>query len=196
MLEAVQFADCHRWAKRALAALDPDRLDARVEMELQMCLGLSEMPLGANNDEVRAALDRGLELAERFGELEAQIRLLSALQLLHQRADEAYAALRCAERVERVAAALGDAPSLAVAHSMLGSGHHLIGAQVRAEQYCVAALQVTTTSRRLNHLTFGFEHRNRALCTLARVQWLRRANTKGGGDRATGHHEEDVRLGL
>ena len=194
MLEACQYADCHRWAKRALGERTAIGLDPRVEMALQMCLGRSDMFLGANTADIHAALNRGLELAEQVGELEPQIRLLSALQLFHIRKDDAHRALGFAERVERVAEALGDAQSLAVAHSVLGACHHLMGAQVRAEHYCNAAVAKTAPNRGLNHMAFGFEHRNRAIAAQARVQWLR-GRTRRAVETARQVLDEETRLG-
>jgi len=172
MLKTSQFTECRRCAEIGLAALSSDQLGGRVEMELQIGLGLSRMLGGDNTPDTDAALGRSLELADRFNELGHMIPILSGLQLYHHRGGDARLAMAFAERAERVAMTLGDPASLAVAQDMLAVSHHLNGAHERAAEYAAAVLRAPPPVRRFDRLAFGLEHRNRALALIARVHWL------------------------
>ena len=172
MLKTSQFTECRRCSEFALAALPSDQLGGRVEMELQICLGLSRMLGGDNTPDTDAALGRSLELADRFGELGHMIPILSGLQLYHHRGGDARRAMAFAERAEQVAVAMDDPVSLAVAQDMLSVSHHLNGAHELAAEYAAAVLRAPPPVRRFDHLAFGLEHRNRAMALIARVHWL------------------------
>jgi predicted ATPase/DNA-binding winged helix-turn-helix (wHTH) protein len=172
MLKTSRFAECRRWSEFALANLPDGQRGGRVEMELQTCLGLSRMLAGDNTAEVEAALARSLELADRFNERAHTIPILSGLSLYRIRIGDARQALAFAEGAERVASTLNDPASLAVAQDMLATSHHLIGAHRLAGQYSEAVLRAPPPARRFDRAAFGFEYRNRALSTLARVRWL------------------------
>ena len=56
--------ECRGWCERALAALDGASRGTRQEMILQEALAMSSMLTKGNSDQVRAAIERGLALAE------------------------------------------------------------------------------------------------------------------------------------
>jgi predicted ATPase len=172
MLKTSQFAECRRWAELGLANLAHDQTGGRAEMVLQACLGLSRMLAGGNTSDVEAALVRSLELADRLDERGQMMPVLSGLSLFRHRAGDAREALTFARRAERVAMALDDATSLAVANDMLATSYHLIGNHRLSLQHSVAVLRAPPPARHFDHAAFGLEHRNRALSTLARVYWL------------------------
>jgi predicted ATPase/DNA-binding winged helix-turn-helix (wHTH) protein len=172
MLKTSQFAECRRWAELGLAHLSGDHGGGRAEMVLQACLGLAGMLAGGNTSEVEAALVRSLELADLLDELDQMMPVLSGLSLFRHRAGDARQALAYAERAQRVAMALDDATSLAVANDMLATSYHLIGDHRLALQHSAAVLRAPPPARQFDHAAFGLEHRNRALSTLARVYWL------------------------
>jgi predicted ATPase/DNA-binding winged helix-turn-helix (wHTH) protein len=172
MLKTSQFSECRRWAELGLANLAHDRIGGRVEMVLQACLGLSRMLAGGNTADVEVSLVRGFELADRLDEPGQMMAILSGLSLFRHRAGDARGALAFASRAERVAMALDDATSLAVANDMLATSHHLIGDHPLARRHSAAALRAPPPARRFDHAAFGLEYRNRALSTLARVDWL------------------------
>ena len=58
--------ECRGWCERALAALDDASRGTRQEMILQEALALSSMFTRGHSDQVRAAIERGLALAETF----------------------------------------------------------------------------------------------------------------------------------
>src|ERR1700757_4182651 len=76
--------ECKGWCKRALAALDDTSRNTRHEMILQEARAMSSI-FGGNSDKVRAAIERGLALAETFQDPGRQLRLLAGLNLLFSR---------------------------------------------------------------------------------------------------------------
>jgi predicted ATPase len=73
------FEECRGWCERALAALDDASRGTRQEMILQEALAMSSMYTRGHNDQVRAANERGLKLAEAFHDRGRQLRLLVGL---------------------------------------------------------------------------------------------------------------------
>src|ERR1700692_4940959 len=70
------FEECRGWCERALAALDGASRGTRQEMILQEALALASMLTRGHSDQVRAAIERGLALAETFQDRKRQLRLL------------------------------------------------------------------------------------------------------------------------
>ena len=73
--------ECRGWCERALAALDDASRGTRQEMILQEALAMSSMFTRGHSDQVRAAIERGLALAEAFQDRARQLRLLAGLNL-------------------------------------------------------------------------------------------------------------------
>jgi predicted ATPase/DNA-binding winged helix-turn-helix (wHTH) protein len=172
MLKTSQFSECRRWAELGLANLADNQRGGRTEMVLQAGLGLSRMLAGGNTRDAEAALVRSLELADRLADPSQMMAVLSGLSLFRHRAGDAGGALAFAKRAERVAVALDDATSVAVANDMLATSYHLIGDHPLARRHSAAVLRAPPPARRFDHAAFGLEYRNRALSTLARVDWL------------------------
>jgi predicted ATPase len=170
-LELSLLSECQRWTERALAAIDCASRGSRREMELQASLGLSLM-FTTCREEVRTALARGLELAESLDEQYHQLRLLGGLNIFLTRIGDFRGALRVAQQSQVVAKALADPAAAALADSMLGVAHHVIGNQASARTHCEAAVVRAMASRRINMIQFGCDHRVRALASLSRTLWL------------------------
>jgi predicted ATPase/DNA-binding winged helix-turn-helix (wHTH) protein len=64
--------ECRSWCEQALAGLDDAGRGTRREMILQEALALSSMFTKGNGDEVRAAIERGIALAETFEDRDHQ----------------------------------------------------------------------------------------------------------------------------
>ena len=170
-LQLSLLGECQRWTEHALAAIDCASRGSRREMELQASLGLSLM-FTTCREEVRSALTRGLELAESLDEQYHQLRLLGGLNIFLTRIGDFRGALRVAQQSQVVAKALADPAAAALADSMLGVAHHVIGNQASARTHCEAAVVRAMASRRINMIQFGCDHRVRALASLARTLWL------------------------
>src|SRR6202035_85734 len=72
---------CRGWCERALAALDDTSRGGKQEMILQEAVALSSMFTRGNSDQVRAAIERGLVLAQAFQDRARHLRLLVGLNL-------------------------------------------------------------------------------------------------------------------
>jgi predicted ATPase/DNA-binding winged helix-turn-helix (wHTH) protein len=172
-LEMSLLTECHRWTERAVAALDDANRGTRREMDLHAALGLSLMFTRGNSEQVGNSLLRGLELAEQLGDLHSQLRLLERLHLFHVRIGNFREALAFAQRGEDVATEIGDPVLLGQIQVALGISHHLEGNSLAALGYLESALAQLPLSPQINSLHLGFDYRNRARITLARVLWIR-----------------------
>ena len=165
--------ECRRWCERATFTLDEVGRGTRQEMILQEALALSSMFTSGNSERVRAAIDRGLVLAEGLQDWSHQIQLLSSLHIFLMRIGDFRGALTVAGRASAVAQTAENPAGLVVAEWMLGSSHLWMGNQVAAHFHCKRgmgqAIQLGTISANF----FGYDHRLRALNVLARTLWLR-----------------------
>ncbi|MDH6170766.1 putative ATPase/DNA-binding winged helix-turn-helix (wHTH) protein [Variovorax boronicumulans] len=165
-------AECHSWSKQALAQLPPAMRCSAIEMHLQAAIGLSQMFTRGNSDEVRAALERSLEVAEALDDATSQVQLLGRLQIFHERIGDFVESLSYAHRCARVASTLGDAAAVAAANSLVGLCNHLLGDQPQARRLLEAAIAGSTDSLQDSSIYSGFDLRNRACIALARTLWL------------------------
>jgi tetratricopeptide (TPR) repeat protein len=122
------------------------------------------------SEAARAALSRSLAIAEARGDAPNQLQLLGRVHIFHERMGQFDAALGYAQQSLTVAETLGDAASLALAHSLLGVSLHLAGEHRDALTMLEAAWHGPGTER--ISTVYGFDHRNRAGISLAREFWL------------------------
>ncbi|QIO31258.1 ATP-binding protein [Bradyrhizobium sp. 1(2017)] len=162
--------ECRRWSERALLAMGPTSQGSAEEMHIQAALGLTLMFTRGGSEAARTALSRSLALAEARGDQTNQLQLLGRMHIFHERMGEFDAALGYAQQSLIVAEALGDAASIALAHSLLGVSLHLAGEHRDALTMLEAAWQGPGTER--ISTVYGFDHRNRAGISLAREYWL------------------------
>jgi predicted ATPase/DNA-binding winged helix-turn-helix (wHTH) protein len=173
LLDLSLLDECTRWAARGLEALEESMAGNHREMELQASLGLSMMFARGITQEVRVALQRALELAQRLGDSYNQMRMLGALNLLHHRAGELHAALELARRAEEMAAGLKDPACSAMANWLLGISSHLVGNEVTGLELAEQALRRPPLSRLEPRVRFGFDcHRILCLCAWARCLFV------------------------
>ncbi|MGY3621079.1 ATP-binding protein [Bradyrhizobium sp. USDA 10063] len=171
-LQLSLLTECHRWARQALAGLDPGIIDQRQEMELQAVLGVSLMFTQGNTEEVHAAFTRGLELAESHNDLHWQLWVLREFHIYLTRIGDFRGALVLGERGAVVARTLNDAAAIRTAEWMLGVANHLIGNQNDAVMQCESAMTHDPTSLRISMQRLGYDDRIVALVALARSLWL------------------------
>ncbi|KYG22305.1 transcriptional regulator [Bradyrhizobium sp. AT1] len=162
--------ECRRWSERALLAMAPSARGSAEEMHIQAALGLTLMFTRGGSEAARSALSRGLAIAEARGDQINQLQLLGRMHIFHERMGEFDAALGYAQQSLAVARSLGDAASIALAHSLLGVSLHLAGRHRDALEMLQIAWQGPGTER--ISTVYGFDHRNRAGITLARELWL------------------------
>jgi predicted ATPase/DNA-binding winged helix-turn-helix (wHTH) protein len=165
--------ECRNWCEQALAALDDAGRGTRREMILEEALALSSMFTKGNGDEVRAAIERGLALAETLEDRDHQLQLLAGLNIFLTRIGDFRGSLTVAEQGIAVARAAKNTAGLVMTDWMLGVSHHLVGNQAAAQRHCEGGLANAVELGQLNANFFGYDHRIRALVALARTLWLR-----------------------
>jgi predicted ATPase/DNA-binding winged helix-turn-helix (wHTH) protein len=165
--------ECHHRVELALSSLEPVERGTHREMNLQAALGTAAMFTHGNGPDVRAALERGIALADAVDEPREQLRLLGAVHIFLTRTGEWDDSLAAARRAEQVAARMpGDPAARLFAEWMIATSQHLLGDQVDAELRCRTARNPSPVSPSTAMLHFGFDHRIRALIVLGRSLWL------------------------
>jgi predicted ATPase/DNA-binding winged helix-turn-helix (wHTH) protein len=165
--------ECRRYCERALAFVDETSRGTRAEMILQEALALSSMFTSGNADEVRAAIERGLALAENLNDSKHQLELLAGQDIFFHRTGDFRSSLAVAERASAVADAAKNGAGLVMTEWMFGICYHFLGNQAAAQRYCEGGMIRAVELGAFNPKFFGYEHRSRALTVLARSLWLR-----------------------
>ena len=166
--------ECRGRAERALAGLGPaPGRDARREMQLCAALGVSLMQTKGPAPDTIAAWTTALELAERLGDTEYQLRALWGLWHFRVSRGECRPALELAERFsERVADAANPADR-PVGERMIGASLHYLGDQPNARRHLEAMLRGYVASARRSHtIRFQYDQPLVARMILARILWL------------------------
>jgi predicted ATPase len=165
------FEECRGWCERALAALDDASRGTRQEMILQEALALSSMLTRGHTDQVRAAIGRGLALAEVCQDRVRQLRLLFGLSIFFTRLGDIRGALAVAEQGSVIAQTAKYPAGAVWAECWVGNAHHFLGHQAAAQLHCERGLALAVELGTFNF--FGFDQRIRALVVLCRILWLR-----------------------
>jgi predicted ATPase len=165
--------ECKRWCERALAVLDYTSRNTRREMVLQEALALSSMYTSGHNEQIRAALERALTLAEALGDRLHRLQLLAGLNLFLNRIGDLRGSRMAAEQGAALARETSDPAGVIWAEWMLGISHCLEGSQGEAQFHCERGLALAADLIGFNSNYFGCDHRVRALIALARALWLR-----------------------
>src|SRR5215470_8132237 len=164
--------ECHRWSERAILALDEARRGGPEEMHLQASLGASSMYLRGQSEAARAALRRGLAIAEGRGDVLNQVGLLGMLSMFHTRDGDFRAALDYARQSRTVAGAVEQPAGLALAQSILGRSFHFVGDHGRAHAELEASFQHWSRARETSEIYLGLDHHILVGIGLARTLWL------------------------
>ena len=173
-LEASLFGECRRWAEHGLARLDiGGGRGTRLEIVLQMALGISQMYLSGAADETRSYWLRALDLAENLGEVEHQLRALYGLWLHHLLTADYRNSLPIARRFRGVAERAGAGSDIPVADRMEGTSRHYLGDQSGARRNIDRVLAFTAPiNRRGLVVRFGTDQLTAARMLGARLLWL------------------------
>ena len=180
-LGASLLRECQRWCELALAVMPQGSRGTPTELALLSALAMSAMFTRGNGGEVRAAIERGLQLAETLGDHHHQLHLLAGLHIYLTRIGDFKAALLVAEQAATLTGDTQDPAVAAMTDWMLGCAHHLAGDQKAALEHCERGFQRVLAAAGPIHVDFfGYDHRVRALVALARASWI-----QGFPDRAT-----------
>jgi tetratricopeptide (TPR) repeat protein len=148
-------------------------------MILQEALAVSSMYTRGHSDQVRAAIERGLALAETFQDRARQLRLLAGLNLFLVRLGDIRGALAVAEQGGVIAQAARHPAGTVWAEWGAGTAHHFLGNQAAAQLHCERGFALALELGTFNANFLGFDPRIFALVRLTRALWLR-----GFSDRA------------
>jgi len=165
--------ECRGWCERALAALDDASRGTRQELILQEVLAMSSMFTRGHTDQVRAAIERGLALAEAFQDRVRQLRLLVGLSSFLTRLGDIRGALAVAEQAGVIAQVVKHPAGTVWAECWVGIAHHYLGNQALAQLHCERGMALAVELGTFNANFFGFDPRISALGALARTLWLR-----------------------
>ena len=165
--------ECRTWCERAAAWLDERYTGTAVEMELQVALGLVLMFTRGNTPAAGVALKRALDIAVALEDHWSELRILGRLQIYDERIGDYTTSTVWAQRAREVGQAIGQPEAIAVAASLVGVTHLLVGNQADACEELETALRNSLPSERSRTIYYGFDHRNRSFIALARALWLR-----------------------
>ena len=161
--------EAYKWSAAGLAALDASTRGSRREMLLQSTFAISAMWLRGNNDEVLAAIARGMQLAHPLDEPSQRLRMLATRHLFLTRTADFRGALAAADEWDEAAKQTGDASCLAIGDLMHGVALHFKGDQAAARKHFDAGFAQAGA----RHLQLcGNDHRVRGLITLSRTLWV------------------------
>jgi predicted ATPase/DNA-binding winged helix-turn-helix (wHTH) protein len=172
-LKMSMLGECRRWCLRTLDALVEGDLGTRLEIGLQLALATSSHHAHSDSAEEAQALERGLSLADKWGDVEYQLELLAGLNLYWTRFSDAGAGLAAAERYAAIARDVGRSRENVTAEWMLGASHHLVGNQAAAQDNYESGFKRAAAAGVNNVYSFGYDHQVRALIGYARTLWLR-----------------------
>jgi predicted ATPase/DNA-binding winged helix-turn-helix (wHTH) protein len=173
LLQLSLLAECRRWSERAIARLHHKSRGTLRELDLLESLAISTMFTRGNDEEVRAAIQRGLALARTLDNTTREMELLVGLRIYLTRMGDFAGALDAAKTHAAVAHAATDPYRTTVSEWMLGIAHHLVGNQALAQEHCQTGLANHTTPHHRQRSVFGHDQRVRALVALSRTLWLR-----------------------
>jgi predicted ATPase/DNA-binding winged helix-turn-helix (wHTH) protein len=135
-------SECRERCERALLGLEPqENANIRLRMELQMALASAMFITMGPAEQARALLTDALETADALGDLDAQIKALTAILAIYSLRGETGRAVIATGRIEQIAHKLGDPLSLRLAHLQRGTRLLMSGRAREAQQYFERALR-------------------------------------------------------
>ena len=134
-LELSLLIECRIWAERAIGRLGDQHKNSRLEMEIYTSLSLALMHSEGSSERVHEAFSRALDVAAILGDSAYELRLLSGLFMYYRWNTNINAALDIASRSKEVALKTMDYDDMALAESMLGAAHFLVGNHVAAVKH-------------------------------------------------------------
>jgi predicted ATPase/DNA-binding SARP family transcriptional activator len=166
--------ECRGRVERALVSLGPRTgRDGRREMKLFAALGVSLMQTKGPAPDTTAAWTTALEIADRLGDTEYQLRALWGLWHFRVSRGECRAALAMAERFCDRVARTDDLAEALVGERMVGVSLHYLGDHASARRHLESMLgRYVPPARRSHAIRFQYDQRVATRMILARILWL------------------------
>lgn len=171
-LRLSQFSECERWCRRAMESMHFTQHGIRQELAIQKALAISSMYTLGNKSEVRAAIERGLELSTLLKDQHHQFDLLCGLHIFLSRRGDFDGASDVAEQTAAIAKASGETTKKAVSEFLLATSKHCTGDQASALRHSRLGLQFVSNVRLQDAVFFGYGDKAPGLVTLSRSLWL------------------------
>ncbi len=165
-------SECAERIDRALAAPEESR-DVERDMRLHAVRAWVLMQTKGLVPETEAAWTRVLEMAERNGDVDHQLRALWGLWAALQNRSELRSALAVAQKFTDLAERQANALDRLVGDRMIGYLRHLMGDQQEARRHLERMVdKYETPVIGAQMIRFVFDQRATAQCFLSRILWL------------------------
>jgi predicted ATPase/DNA-binding winged helix-turn-helix (wHTH) protein len=165
--------ECVTWSERAIHSFNAASQSTRLELELQVCLGLSLIVTKGNVAAVQTAFVRGIELAECLTDAPTELLALSGLYTWHCRSGDFRRLEALTNRIETVAKKIADPAAAAISRGIAVSTCYFVGDQRKMPALARIARAVgPVQSSKLNLASFGHPERTVVAPTLARSLWM------------------------
>jgi predicted ATPase/DNA-binding winged helix-turn-helix (wHTH) protein len=165
------FRECHRWAQRAILALDATAIGGLNEMQLQAALGFSSSQMFGESNVVSDALNRSLAIAENHGDTAHQAEILNFEHYFYARIGDLKTALQCARRCRAIADTSDDPTVKALGHAMLGRALQVTGDLAGSRIELDSLMRMFSLSDRGPFL-LSYDPHYHSYIALARTLWL------------------------
>jgi hypothetical protein len=141
-------------------------------MQLLTALGIALLHTRGPGPEVRATWIRVLEIAERLGDADYQLRAFWGLWLYHVNCVEFRAAMTISERAYQLAARTNDPVDLLIGERMVGNALYYVGDHQNARRHLEHMLEhYTAPANRSPMIRFQYDQSIAGRMMLARVLW-------------------------
>ena len=159
------------WLNRALTHIGEQ--SSPLVLQLLTARGSALIYTQGPGAEVRAALTKVIEIAERHGDTDYRLRALWGMSVASINSGEHQAALAYAERFATVAGQSHDPVESAIGRRLVGSCLHVLGRQTEAREHIESMLShYVAPLRRSPTIRYQFEQSVAARAFLARILWL------------------------
>jgi hypothetical protein len=165
-------SECEQWCERGLAGMNDGDRGSETELALREALAVSAMYSEGNSGTARAAIERGLELADALGRWRHKLYLLEGLYIFVMRRGDFGGAVAGAKRNLDAARHIGNDHDIAIADWMLGSAYHFLGDQKEAQRHLELGFERASVAAPVE-IDLLRDHRVRVRTILARTLWLR-----------------------
>ena len=167
-LELSLLIECQLWAERGIGRLGSQFKNSRREMEICASLPFALTYIEGNNDRVRAAFSRALNVTIAQGDLAYELRLLSGLFRYCYSTMDIHGALDIAARTKKITLKTRDPDDVALAEALLGATNHVLGNHLVAQQNFESSLSHSTTDSRFRAGLHLFNYTSFSLAGMAR----------------------------
>ncbi|WP_050032541.1 winged helix-turn-helix domain-containing protein [Bradyrhizobium sp. LTSP857] len=167
-LELSLLIECQAWAERAMASLGNPHRDSRRAMEISASIPLAMMHTEGNDQRVRTAFVKALEIAIGQGDLRYELRILSGLFTYSHWTMDIRGATDIAVRSKKLALRTGDHDDMALAEAMLAASEHLSGNHLAAQLHCESGLRHLASGPRSRTELYLFHYTSFLLVGMAR----------------------------